>query len=489
MRLSMWMIANRLNALEPEVHIKDDSPANLVSARIAVAPNCVRVYKDGKDVVCRSGDDYFVLHDIEFDYVFDVVQSIFDFYNEWSNSVQEAATDANFQQIIDDCWFLFNNPISMTDSSNRCLALSSQYLDTEVDEEWEYLSKNHFSSIDFVRRMRNSYQRVDLYQKNKPVYLDSRTVDIPFDTLSTAIYFQDYYCGRITIIAKEREINPGDTQVIKYLLNIMTPVMYMIQNQDDDEIHRPVFRDLILGKTSSKAIIKAQTDYLEWNMDDVFQVCTLRLPKAFNDRSGAAMMGNLIRRHSINAFVTIIDEEIVVIYNLKFMTKELLIETIQMVLVDKDKYQMGISSPMEGIYSLKMYYEQACAAIEYGSLLNPKDKVFYFYDYALYYIFENNDPDVIYHAMHPDVRYLDKLDHSENGEWVSLLKAFFDNECSLVNTAKALFVHRNTLVYRLNKLKDLMYYDLHEQYNRDYIKQSIMMLHFFRIKYGVNFGR
>ena len=159
-----------------------------------------------------------------------------------------------------------------------------------------------------------------------------------------------------------------------------------------------------------------------------------------------------------------------------------------MVMKDKDQYAMGFSGPMEGIMNLKLYYEQACAAIEYGTLLHPKKKEYHFYDYALYYIFENNTPDKIYHAIHPDIRYLDKLDRTEKSEWVKLLKCFFDNECSLVNTAKALFVHRNTLVYRLNKLDDLMHYDWHEQYNRDYIKQSIMVLDFFRIRYGEKFG-
>lgn len=489
MKLSMWMIANRLHALEPEMHISDNSPANLVSARIAVAPNCVRVYKENNDVICRSGDDYFVLHDIEYDYVFDVVQSIFDFYNEWNNSVQEAIANADFQKIIDDCWFLFNNPITMTDCSNRCLAMSSQYEDTEVDKEWEYLAANHSSSFDFVRKMRNSYNKVDIYQRNKPVFLDSRMVEVTYDTLSTAIYHQDFYCGRITILAKEREINPGDIQVIRYLLETITPVMYMIENQDDEENHRPVFRDLINGKDVSPSIIKAQTDYMEWATDDIFQVCVLRLPKGFRDSSSLNLIGNLIRRHSINVFVSIHNDDIFVIYDIKYMNKEQLSETIKTVLIDKEKYCCGFSSPMEGIFDLKYYYAQALAALEYGCLIDPKRKTYHFYDYALYYIFENNEPDKIYHAMHPDVRHLDKIDRAENTEWIKLLKVFFDNECSLVNTAKALFVHRNTLVYRLNKLDSLMHYDWHEQYNRDYIKQSIMMLNFFKIKYGAKFGK
>ena len=45
MRLSMWMIANRLHALEPEVSIKSDAPMELRGARNVMAPNCVHVYE------------------------------------------------------------------------------------------------------------------------------------------------------------------------------------------------------------------------------------------------------------------------------------------------------------------------------------------------------------------------------------------------------------------------------------------------------------
>ena len=45
MRLSMWMIANRLNALEPEVSIRDDSPMELCGVRNFIATNCAHIYR------------------------------------------------------------------------------------------------------------------------------------------------------------------------------------------------------------------------------------------------------------------------------------------------------------------------------------------------------------------------------------------------------------------------------------------------------------
>ena len=53
MKLSMWMIANRLKPLNPEFQISDGSPAVLKSARRAYATNCVYVFPSGNDVICQ----------------------------------------------------------------------------------------------------------------------------------------------------------------------------------------------------------------------------------------------------------------------------------------------------------------------------------------------------------------------------------------------------------------------------------------------------
>ena len=54
MKLSMWMIANRLSSFDLEVHIDDKAPAVLNSARLAYATNCVHVYEEKNYVVCNG---------------------------------------------------------------------------------------------------------------------------------------------------------------------------------------------------------------------------------------------------------------------------------------------------------------------------------------------------------------------------------------------------------------------------------------------------
>lgn len=486
MQLSMWMIANRLHALEPEVNIKSDAPMELRGARNIMAPNCVHVYEKGNYVYIQYGEDYIRLHDIEYNYVFNIVQGIFEFYNDWTEMVQQAIFEMDFQKLLDECWFFVGNPVILLDGNNRCLAMCSQYADDEVDSEWSYVAKNKYSSLNFIKKMRRSYPVVDMYRKNSVQLLRKEQMDIYYDTLTTAIYYQDYYCGRLNVLAKEREFNYGDIQVLEYILKIITPSLYMLQNQDNLYLNKNVFHDLLKGKEVSANLLKAQLDYLDWKAEDVFQVCLITVAKEYQDVGSRSLISNQIRRNTANVYVTTLKNAVMCIFNLRFVDREGLAECVKQILHKDIGYTIGFSNPMRGLDQLAQYYEQAQAAITYGKLLNPKKHNFYFYDYALYYMLENSDVPRLYCAMNSDIKMLDELDRTTGSGWLQLLRCFFDNECSLVNTAKAAFVHRNTLVYRLNKLSELMHYDWHNNYDRDYMKQSILLLDFYRKKYGKN---
>ncbi len=43
----------------------------------------------------------------------------------------------------------------------------------------------------------------------------------------------------------------------------------------------------------------------------------------------------------------------------------------------------------------------------------------------------------------------------EDGEMLATLDALFKNDLNVSRTARAMFMHRNTLIYRLNKVRDV----------------------------------
>lgn len=56
------------------------------------------------------------------------------------------------------------------------------------------------------------------------------------------------------------------------------------------------------------------------------------------------------------------------------------------------------------------------------------------------------------------------------------LKGYLDNERSVTKTAAELFIHRNTIIYRIKKIQEFLRADLNEPYIRHYIRLSIRVL-------------
>lgn len=76
-----------------------------------------------------------------------------------------------------------------------------------------------------------------------------------------------------------------------------------------------------------------------------------------------------------------------------------------------------------------------------------------------------------------------EYDRSKKAEYVPLLKVYFENECSILETSKALYCHKNTVSYKLEKIRSVLGYDILKNENRVRI-----MLAFYLLKISENGG-
>ncbi len=59
-------------------------------------------------------------------------------------------------------------------------------------------------------------------------------------------------------------------------------------------------------------------------------------------------------------------------------------------------------------------------------------------------------------------------------DYLHILEVYFDHDCSIIHTADALYCHKNTLSYKLNKIKELLDYDILTNENRTDIMLSFI---------------
>jgi DNA-binding PucR family transcriptional regulator len=81
-----------------------------------------------------------------------------------------------------------------------------------------------------------------------------------------------------------------------------------------------------------------------------------------------------------------------------------------------------------------------------------------FYYYDLLYNYTGKIP--LEHYCHPALYILRQYDKINNTELYVTLNTYLEHKKNLRTTAEALFIHRNTLVYRINRIHQLTELDL-----------------------------
>ena len=69
-----------------------------------------------------------------------------------------------------------------------------------------------------------------------------------------------------------------------------------------------------------------------------------------------------------------------------------------------------------------------------------------------------------------------KYDRENRTDYMDILETYFENDCSAVRTARALYCHKNTLAYKLDKIKKVLGYDILKNENRVKIMVAIYIL-------------
>lgn len=479
MRLSMWMIANRLSSLDLELNIRDDAKPILKSARRAYATNCVHVYQEGNDVICNGEGDSIRIKDMQISEAFEIVQFVFDFYEDCYSEIVEQIKSRNYQEAINQCWSIFHNPIVLFDGNCRVLGITEQYTADELDEEWRYLSTYGYSSLNAIRYMKFQQPTKDFTRTGMQRFdFDG---DLTYSGMTYSLYFNEALCGRLNLMEKDRALNPGDYQLLDSLADILKLHLAEQVGTSEDHSNTNLFYSLLDGLHVNEEQLEIQLSYQQWKKDDLYQVYVVQLNTQDSDKEMMTILAHTLTQYMDYCAIIQRYPNIVIICDLSQYKGAPPEESlIQLARVDGNK--ISCSLPRSGIYNIHHLLDQALASLSYGKLQTP-DKTFHtFYQHAMDYIIEAKSLSECIQASHPDVLELWKRRRSSHDYMFDTLKSYLNNERSLVNTAQALFVHRNTLVYRVKKLTEYLHYDLDDVYTRDYMKLSIRTLELYELK-------
>lgn len=129
----------------------------------------------------------------------------------------------------------------------------------------------------------------------------------------------------------------------------------------------------------------------------------------------------------------------------------------------------GISRPANGLSSLRHAYREAKDAVGIAHELSDYDTTTFYGDLKLYQLLlalKERNLENLQRFSHDALGPLIEHDNRKQGDLVRTLSGFFAANGNLAKAAQELDVHRNTLVYRLERIAELAELDLDDSDNR-----------------------
>ena len=146
----------------------------------------------------------------------------------------------------------------------------------------------------------------------------------------------------------------------------------------------------------------------------------------------------------------------------------------------------GVSDKFTDLNRLPSYLIQATKALDVGQKCSPEKWYFKFSDYALDYMYDRIVSEMSYDQIIAEaIRKLINYDKKNNTEYLLTLRAYLNNNCNSTHTAEELYVHRTTLIRRIDRIEEICKIDFSDKENRIYLVLSFWLLE----KMGFEFNR
>ncbi len=121
----------------------------------------------------------------------------------------------------------------------------------------------------------------------------------------------------------------------------------------------------------------------------------------------------------------------------------------------------GVGTPQPGIAGVRSSSREAIQALSIAQKTAQSGQVVYFGDLKLYRLLDSlKGIEEVRRFAEDTIGRLADYDVQAHSDFIPTLEAYFDSLQSVSDTARRLHIHRNTMIYRLNRIREVTGLDL-----------------------------
>lgn len=374
--------------------------------------------------------------------------------------IQILHSNKGIQELIDEAFKVLGNPIMLVDAGYKILAASQVKVENRPDLEEQntqgYMNEKNIAAMKKAR----------LYEKARehkyPYY--SKEAEKTEGWITALVFVHGIESAHIAVSDSYRPFSDEDFELIDFLCKLVSLELQKTDFYKTNESlkHSFFLSELLDNHIRDLSVINNRIQNLNWKITEFMYVMTITEQQAdFFDRKAQLISKQLHQLFPYSRWV-IYEGRIVFLICLTDGSKKIFEEDSQLTdFLNINNLCAAISRCFSSFIDVRKYYEESMTAYEFGMSLSPDKKIFLYEDFICQHIgkiiSENHILKDFYHSSVIKIKIYDE-EHKTN--LLETLKEYLKYPDNPTRAAKNLFIHKNTLFYRMSKIKELFPIDL-----------------------------
>ena len=375
-----------------------------------------------------------------------------------------ALADKGLEKIIYTLEELIGNPVALFDRNFSCIVSTYPEL-----EKFEMVEKVHFyNQTDGIKyphyRQIVKYPELDNSKGHQMV--------VPIEALNhNKMYLMigevNKSLGELDLIAVENAATSLSLELVKQFAVAEVESKYK----------NDIVEELISGRIQSINTVYEKASVIGWDFTGAFTAVVFKInrhsEKVSNQRSGLSdrshfLVHEAIQHYLPNGIISTKSNLFLVLWKVEKTAKNDVTwlqdikktsQEIQNLLSKQAKdidVQVGIGNAVSTITDIPKSYREAHDALDLGATLNGLASITAFSELGIFRLLRHiNDSSVLHQFVPQSLKDLLDYQQANQSDLLETLQTFLECNQNAAQTAKHLFVHYKTVVYRLDRIKEI----------------------------------
>ncbi len=419
---------------------------------------CIGGGKEAESFFSERVIDGMIFRDTEPTSLFDSIQDVFFKYDTLDRRVMEMIVQSrSTQEILNACSEFFHGHVILYDSTLNLLDYSTTYMPDNMSAEWSETLSTSKISLALFSKIRELYSISNSETTSDAVFF-RLFPEFP-NRISCSLYYQAQRIGTIAVAETESPLHEYQVRILDHLASVLSTTIATryASVKDSMGIVRRLFVNILRGIENDQGKITEQLQLINWKPEDDYCLLCISFPSGKNDfRKSFRQLYEYENTFPDCVAFRYHDSLIMVIHNDSI---EKMVENTPKLekILEKYKAECGVGIPFYSISRLPEQYINAQLALQVG---DKKERIRYLHQsipQLFHYLFSNTT--TIVSLCHRSAVKLIEYDNLNGTQYLKTLKAYLKHNRSIKDAADELYIHRNTLTYRLRCMRDIA--DIH----------------------------